>query len=125
MSEHNIHYLEAGCELWFVPTRGLGQPEKITLGKIGRRWADIAGRSRRRVDLSTLRVKSGDFDCGQCYLSREAYEATTWMGQAWRVIRDNIDWSPPDNITPEQVEQIAFILGIVLPPHPTQGGGGK
>lgn len=121
MSEANIFSLGTGCELWYVPDSGLGLPHQVSVGKVGRRWAEIG--PRLKVDLETLRVWSnnGQHSWGQCYTRREEYERTTWLGKAWRIIRDNIDWSPPDNITPEQIEQIASILGLKLPPSPHKG----
>ena len=50
--------IKTGQKLWFVPNyaQGFGKEREVTVGKVGRKWADIGA---HRIDAETLRADGG------------------------------------------------------------------
>lgn len=106
--------LSVGQTLWFVPSyRHYGQPQDVVVVSIGRKWADI-GLRRGRLDIATLDVHSPNNVVGQCHIDKDAYLSEMKRLGLWRNLKESIrDLKCPD-VSIEQIEHVAGILGIKL-----------
>ena len=99
-----------GQKLWYVPSYRHGlHGYEITVTKIGRRWATVSGADRgTRIDMATLQADGGEYSSpGQAYLSRDAYENSVVLKEAWRDYCSRLSAvSPPDGMTMDKLEQI-------------------
>lgn len=105
--------LTVGQELWFVyreRRRGASLSVKVT--KVGRKWAQI-DHGGYRIDVDTLNVDGAGYaPPGQCWLTREAWEAEVKRQDAWGKLRQYFDrrWQAPDGIQTSKLEEILAAL---------------
>lgn len=104
--------LIVGQKLWYVPTdRRWSYEREVTIKKIGRVWATL--NSGERVNLVNLRVDGkGYMSPGQCWPSREAWEAEKSRQEAWstlyRAVRESI--SVPHNLNEQKIRAAIELL---------------
>ncbi|PZO78456.1 MAG: hypothetical protein DI629_12220 [Mesorhizobium amorphae] len=114
--------LYVGQQLWYVPSDSRRFTARfVTVEKIGRRWAEIG--PHERIDKTTLIADGRGFSSpGTCYRSKEAYEASVTLSQAWfSLVKEmNHRWSPPAGMT---MEKIAIIRAALSEPQPQEGEG--
>lgn len=61
----------------------------MTVNKVGRKWAAID--MHMRIDINTLAADGGNYSSpGQCYLSKEAYEAEVLLNETWDRFKDHV-----------------------------------
>lgn len=105
--------LAVGQTLWMVRTRGWGAPQEVVVAKIGRKWATLAG-NQGRVEIGTLWLDGDGYSPpGQCYLSREVWEAEKRADVAWNALFRSYRRRPPD-LTADTIRQAAALLGIEI-----------
>lgn len=111
--------LAVGMRLFLVPSGRCGQPHEVVIERIGRKWAYLGGKNGR-VDMDTLAVDGGQYSSpGQCYGSREEWEAETERGKAWTLLRRNMPYSPPAGVDTPDIKAAAGLLGInIAEPSP-------
>lgn len=105
--------LTVGQKLWFVPAYNR-QPYEVEIKKIGRKWAHTDSYSRTlRIDVETMRPHEDDGN-GQCYLSREDYEAKQALSAAWREFHRAILYvnNVPGGMTVEKIAEARQMLGL-------------
>ena len=107
--------LQVGQKLWFVPSSDYKKPCEVEIKKIGRKWAHTEQHCQvLRIDVETLRPHEDD-GMGQCYLSRDAYEAKQAIDAAWRELTKAIEsqrWRSPDGVTVEKIAEARKLLGL-------------
>src|SRR6266550_2190989 len=107
--------LQVGQVLYYVPAeRRFGKPYDVKVTKIGRNWAELEG-GQGRVDVKTLWLDGGQYASpGRCWLSREAYELHVLRQTVWRKLRLRLtnEFTVPEGVTVEQIEQAAALLGL-------------
>lgn len=104
--------LAPGMTLFYVPSSRYGQPREVTVERIGRKWAYLAGRNGR-VDMETLAVDGGQYSSpAQCYGSREEWEAETERGKTWTTLRRAMPYSPPPGVSVADIRAAAHLLSI-------------
>jgi hypothetical protein len=106
--------LTVGQKLYFVGAHRYNAGGKdVVVKKVGRKWATL--QDGERIDLQTLHMDGGGYTSpGTCWLSRELYEAEMARVDAWDVLRMYMHrtmWRLPDNMTLEQIRQVADIIG--------------
>lgn len=110
--------LQVGQTLWFVPrVRHLGQPQEVTVAKVGRKWAELDGR-RGRIAVETLAMDGGEYASpGRCYLSREAWESEVALREVWRAFQRQVErrGSPPEGVTEDTIRQAVTLLRLDVP----------
>jgi hypothetical protein len=106
--------LVEGQKLVYVPhdTRR-AQPHEVTVERVGRKWAYLAG-NQGRID-DALVVDGGNYSSpGRCYGSWQEYEETTELAKAWnefwRAIQNR--HKCPDGVTVEKISRARAILNI-------------
>lgn len=105
-------------KLWFV---GCGNYAKrqgfVTVNSVGRKWAEISGKIRGRIDVNTLVVDGQGYGAlGQCYSSKEDWLTEARPAHAWRSLVRNLPESCPPGVTLETIEAAAKLLGVELEP---------
>jgi len=86
-----MNKLVVGQKLWYVLNYQPTPQYQVTIEKIGRKWAQLSGCRKERVDIETLRVDGGKYNSpGQCYLTKEDYDNQIKLEDAWRrfIIRE-------------------------------------
>ena len=116
-TKSNPHGLVPGMTLWRVGARGSGRNpppgEAVTVGKVGRVWADIGG--GLRVNLTDLRVNDRRLDVGRCHLSEDDYRRSTSADDAWTSFKRALIgvWVPP--ASEAAIREAAALLGLHIP----------
>lgn len=102
-----------GQKLWYVPTDGRDKPHEITVGKVGRRWAETG--YRLRIDVETLEADGGKYSSpGRCWITREAWQAEQSRQAAWSDLKEkmNRSWSAPDGVSIDAIHKARAFLGF-------------
>lgn len=101
-----------GQTLYFVyRDRRMGSPRGVTVTRVGRKWAEIGG--RLRIDVSTWEADGGDFmPPGQCYASKDEYDAEVRLANAWLLLRNNMPTRPTGGVTIDDIAKAAALLGL-------------
>ena len=113
--------LKTGDVLWYVPRdRRFAKPHSVTVGKVGRVWADIGFRSR--IDKTTLVADGHGYSSpGRCYWSESEWAEGVARDRAWAQLRGAFGYGPPSSgVTAEDIRTAAKLLGLKLPDD-TQG----
>lgn len=114
--------ITVGQKLWCVWDihREVEQRE-VTVGKVGRVWADLDPRwyGRVRIDGDTLYLDGGRHTSpGQCYLSKADYETELDARAAWQELRNAVERSRvPKGFSAADIRAIinAFADGKLAP----------
>lgn len=108
-----------GMTLFYVPSgRRHAQPYEVTVERVGRKWAYLAG-NNGRIDIDTLQADGDDYSSpGRCYGSREEWEATTERRQVWDRLRRGMPYGPPESVSTEDLKAIAVRLGVSIEEAP-------
>ena len=109
-----------GQQLWFIPNDirpdGRGeQPRFMVVTKVGRKWLQLEGFSRR-ASIETGLVfegNAGEWCHGQCYVDRDAYQADADLTKAWREFRERVErlQSVPELVTQEWLVESRRVIG--------------
>lgn len=113
-----VKALLAGQELWLVPSaRYLGDPSLVTVGKVGRKWAEVKdGKFDSvigRINVETLFLDGDGYtSAGRCWLNRADWEAETSRQSAWEGLRRSIDrtYDAPPHVSHDSIKQIIALL---------------
>lgn len=107
--------MQVGQKLWWVPSARYGMSEQeVTVEKIGRKWATLAG-GRYRIDIKTLRADGGDYCCpGNCYIDKDAFLAEREIKRLWDKLKTFLGFQPPVGITALDIQQAMQLLKV---PH--------
>ena len=104
-----------GQRLWLVPNKYvgyMGEPREVEIEKVGRVWLTTKN-GQYRISAETLTVDGGQYSSpGQCYLSKEAWEAEVQLRRAWEAFRGEIssEGSPPNKLTVERIKEARELL---------------
>lgn len=108
--------MEIGQKLYFVPRQRTGNPDWVTITKVGRKWVETDWRDIR-LNKETLAADGRGYTSPGCaYYSKELYEREAKLGAAWSKFRIGVSnmYSMPDGMTLETVERCASHLGIKI-----------
>ncbi len=104
--------IKTGQKLWFVPNyaQGFGKEREVTVGKVGRKWADIGA---HRIDAETLRADGGHGTSpGQCWPNKTAWVAEQQRRELWGWFQQRLSHQPPDGVSTESIRQAMTLLGV-------------
>lgn len=88
-----------------------GQCQIVTITKVGRRWLKIS--NGYRVDAKTLIADGGAYASpGRCFFSREERDKELARKKAWANLRKSLSWLAPDDVSAEDIERAARLLGL-------------
>lgn len=108
-----------GQTLWFVGN-AMGNFKHVfgpvTVTKVGRKWADITGVFKGRIDVSTGHADASGYSRpGTCYESRLAWLNQEGADLAWNALRLAIvHHKRPEGLSFEAIEHVAQQLGLTL-----------
>jgi hypothetical protein len=105
--------LIVGQKLWFVPSDRRGNPYKVTVEKVGRKWAYIG--SRLRIDIETMWADGGEYSSpGRCYFSQEDHAREVSLIAAWHSFRQKLDHFhyPPKGIDESIINHVIKALRL-------------
>lgn len=107
--------LTVGQQLWFVYSdKRRRDPRYVTVAKVGRKYAEV-NEMPYKIRLDDLAADDPNYSSpGQCYLSKEAWEAEDALLEAWRGFLDVVGrhWKPPASVTLADIEQARRLLGL-------------
>lgn len=105
--------LKVGQELVYVPSDSRRPIQRVTIEKIGRKWATLS-KHYGRIDLATLQVDGGDYSSpGRCWVSEEAHTQFVAATKEWREFCQLIwGYSPPASLTADKIREARKILGL-------------
>ena len=81
---NEMHKLEVGQELWWVPhwSSRSSEPYLVKVESIGRKWVHLD--NGHMIDINTLIADGGDFSSpGACFLSEQAYKELCNLKSEW------------------------------------------
>lgn len=106
--------MKVGQRLYYVGRHKHERPSWVTIEKVGSRWAYLS--NRKRIDIDTFYADGGNYSSpGRCYWSQDEYERGLHECLVWSELQRRFPLGKPDNITVEQIHQIAAMLDITLP----------
>lgn len=101
-----------GQKLWYVPTdHRWGRQAEVTVTRVGRKWVELD--SGRRVEIGKTHVDGGNYSSpGSLYESKEVYEASEALKEAWWELKRKMDniRATPSHMTLEKISQIEKIV---------------
>lgn len=120
--------LTPGMKLFYVSGRSHIGSHEVTVERVGRKWAYLAGpyglRDDFRIDIDTLQIdRRGPFSLGRVYASREEWEAINARRKMWERFRGNVPFHPPTGVGTDDIRKAAALLGIDLGEPPATEGG--
>jgi hypothetical protein len=105
------HNFEIGQKVLFVRKTSVGtefNEKEIT--KIGERWVHVQPYDDK-FDKDTLEVYAGNYTSEySVYLSKEHYDETIKLREAWRDFYSKITWIAPEGMTLEQINKMNELL---------------
>lgn len=107
--------IQVGQKLWWVGGNGSRSQYEVEVVTVGRKWATINPGNHIRINIDTGHADGkGYMSPGQCWESREAYEAHTERVNTWFVIWSSMQhqFNVPENISTENIRAAAKLLGI-------------
>lgn len=99
-----------GQTLYWVPSHRR-TAYHVTITAIGRVWMKLS--NHEKVTVAGLTV-GGDFRSGTCYPSKQVYQDTVLLTEAWVKLHRDMGYVPTPGVTLEQIHEAAEILGVKL-----------
>lgn len=104
-----------GQKLWFVCSMRRQPGHEITVSKVGKKWVYFDN-DRRRFGMTSMRCDPDMGGSGRVYYTRESHEAEVERETLWRKFVQGVSrqWLPPDDLTNEDIRELAKRLDIKL-----------
>jgi len=108
--------LEANQTLYFVGTGNYHNRQgDVTVLKVGRKWADITGAYKGRIDVVTLQADAAGYSSpGRCYASRQEWLDQEGPRRAWQQLRSSMPMACPAGLALADIQQAAKLLGVPI-----------
>lgn len=105
---------EVGMEIVAVITCNHPKDTRIytsVITKVGRRWITFThtnGHGENRFDAETMQIDGAGYSSpGRVYPTMLDYEGTLEANEAWKELRQAMQWHPPKGMSADRIREIA------------------